>query len=541
MSFILSDTNNPRLRRPSPERLKALEAHPPYEILRKTLENASLKKPVQRVLYWFRNKDLRVYDNAALHYASQKANDANVSLITLYLYCPNSLIWQGISKARMDFLLETLRSVQSTLHGLNIPLIILTLNQLSDTSSILMPFFERYGISDLYANYEYEVDELRRDIQLVGKIRSNINFFYYHDQCVIEPGTLRNQQNKPFQVFTAYHKSWLNHIKQCPSLIKTYPSPYKQSSIVRNQRADLFESRVPEAPHAKSFDSLKEREALRILWPSGYPAALEKLEYFIQAHLAHYATFRNNPALDVTSRMSPYLAIGAISVRTLLTRLKEYNHDRYDFSSSSSPPGLFSWVREIVFREFYRHQLINRPHLSMNLPQNAQFAAVHWENDAVGWKKWCSGQTGSPWIDAGMRQLKQEAYMHNRLRMNVASYLYGNLLIDYRRGEQYFADMLIDFDLANNVQGWSPSYTLFNPVLQAEKNDPQGDYIRKWVPELRSVQGKAIFDPYHRLSLPAFEALHYPKPYINWVETKERARKRFKVAMHKNNTPIPTT
>lgn len=163
---------------------------------------------------------------------------------------------------------------------------------------------------------------------------------------------------------------------------------------------------------------------------------------------------------------------------------------------SSGDAGIAAWVREIVFREFYRHIMVITPHTSMNLPQNLKFDFVQWEDDEEGWKKWCDGTTGMPFVDAGMRQLKAEAYMHNRLRMNVSSYLSGNLLIDYRKGERFFAENLVDWDLCNNTQGWEPSYTIFNPVIQAEKNDPDGEYIRKWVPELRDVKGKAVFAPH---------------------------------------------
>ncbi|KAI4154967.1 MAG: hypothetical protein LQ340_001315 [Diploschistes diacapsis] len=121
--------------------------------------------------------------------------------------------------------------------------------------------------------------------------------------------------------------------------------------------------------------------------------------------------------------------------------------------------------------------------------------------------------------------------MHNRLRMNTASYLRTNLLLDYRKGERYFAEHLVDWDLSNNTQGWEPSYTVFNPVSQAEKNDPNGDYIRKWVPELRDMHGKAVFDPYHRLSKDEFERLGYPAPHVDWAESKDRCMKRYKQDM----------
>lgn len=143
------------------------------------------------------------------------------------------------------------------------------------------------------------------------------------------------------------------------------------------------------------------------------------------------------------------------------------------------------------------------------------------------------GKTGYPFVDAGMRQLSAEAYMHNRLRMNVASFLRLNLLIDYRKGERFFAENLIDWDLANNTYGWEPSYTSFNPILQAEKNDPNGDYIRKWVPELRGVEGKAIFMPWERLSKDQFKKLKYPEPIVSFGESKNKAIEAYKKAILK--------
>lgn len=223
--------------------------------------------------------------------------------------------------------------------------------------------------------------------------------------------------------------------------------------------------------------------------------------------------------------MSPFFSAGIVSVRQVLAVVKKWN-DNKDFDEGDL--GVAAWVREVVFREFYRQVLVTIPHNSMNLPQNLKFDFVHWEDDEEGWYKWCEGKTGVPFVDAGMRQLNTEAYMHNRLRMNTASYLRTNLLLDYRRGERYFAEHLIDWDLSNNTQGWEPSYTVFNPVLQAEKNDPKGDFIRKWVPELKDVKGKAVFAPHERLSKAEFEKLGYPKPHVDFKESKARALTRYK-------------
>jgi deoxyribodipyrimidine photo-lyase len=196
-------------------------------------------------------------------------------------------------------------------------------------------------------------------------------------------------------------------------------------------------------------------------------------------HIDTYAATRSNPAEDSTSRMSAYFSAGMISMRETLQKVSDYNNGSADFTEAKAKPGVYGWVREIVFRELYRQTTMCTPHTSMNMPQNLKFDFVEWEDDEEGWEKWYKGTTGEPFIDAGMRQLNAEAWMHNRLRMNVSSYLYCNLLLDYRRGERYFAETLIDWDLSNNTQGWEPSYTVFNPVSQAEKNDPHGDYIRK--------------------------------------------------------------
>ena len=164
----------------------------------------------------------------------------------------------------------------------------------------------------------------------------------------------------------------------------------------------------------------------------------------------------------------------------------------------------------------------------MHKPFKFEYTNVAWEYSDPNFEAWKTGRTGYPIVDAAMRCMNTTAYMHNRLRMNVSSYLYCNLLLDYRRGERYFAETLIDWDLSNNTQGWEPSFTVFNPVSQAEKNDPEGDYIRKWVPELRGVKGKAIFAPYQRLSKKEFEKLGYPKPHVDWKKTKARCMERFK-------------
>ncbi|KAI0480388.1 FAD binding domain of DNA photolyase-domain-containing protein [Xylariaceae sp. FL0804] len=501
------------------------------------------KEKVGNVLHWFRSKDLRADDNRALHAASQKAKDGGdgAHLIACFLYSPADLQWHGTSPARVDFMLESLRLLREQLRERRIPLAVLTADERGAKGDALVDFVERHGVSHVFANFEYEVDELRRDLDLLGRLRERgVALDLRHDQTVVTPGELTTGGGGPHKVFSPYHRAWLAAVREDPDgLLGTVPPPEPNDESVEADETlrglfddhDDDENAIPSPPRGKRFGSEEERARIRKLWPAGHAAGVDRLGHFLAKKVGSYAERRSEPAADSSSRLSPYFAAGVISVREALVAAREHNNGSADFSTSGSDAGISAWVRELVFREFYRHMMVVTPHNSMNLPQNLKFDFVQWEDDEEGWKKWCEGRTGVPFVDAGMRQLNTEAYMHNRLRMNTSSYLRTNLLLDYRRGERYFAERLVDWDLCNNTQGWEPSYTVFNPVSQAEKNDPHGDYIRRWVPELADVKGKAVFDPFHRLDRAAFDRLGYPQPHVDWKESKERCIQRYKQDM----------
>ncbi|KAI4113174.1 MAG: hypothetical protein LQ338_008226, partial [Usnochroma carphineum] len=521
----------PELKHPSLKRAKEVDSHLPYDELRKVLEEQDTEDQVSTVAHWFRSKDLRIHDNIGLHHASTLAAERGRPLVGLYVLCAEEFEWHGTSPARTDFIRENLGLMQKELADLNIPLAVVEANGRADIVPSAVKFFKDNGVSHVFADYEYEVDELRRDIRFVRQIKDQITFLLHHDQTVIEPGTMRTGSGGPMKVFTPYHKKWLAEVKASPNLLDTFPAPTKVDSVLSKKVSSLFGSKIPQAPSNKRFASDEERKRIRGLWPAGHDAGLGRMDKFINEYIEDYAATRSNPAKNSTSRMSAYFAAGVVSVREALSMVRKYNGGSSDFSSSGSTAGVSAWVREIVFRELYRQTTLTTPHTVMNLPQNLKFNFVQWLEDEEGWYKWKEGRTGMPFVDAGMRQINHEAYMHNRLRMNVSSYLYCNLLLDYRRGERYFAETLIDWDFNNNTQGWEPSYTVFNPVSQAEKNDPDGDYIRHWIPELRGVKGKAVFDPYNRLPKAEFEKLGYPAPHVDWHETKQRAMARFKSDM----------
>ena len=391
--------------------------------------------------------------------------------------------------------------MRKELKKLDIPLVILEASDRDSIVPTLVDFMKEQNASHVFANYEYEIDELRRDIKFVRAAKDDFQVAIRHDQTVMEPGTMLTGSGTPMKIFTPYHGAWLATVKKDPSLLDTVPAPTKNSTAAKKQIAKLFDSTsIPTAPKEKEFPSTSDRDRVRKLWPVGHSAAVDRLNHFLTKNLSKYAETRSNPAKDSTSRLSPYLSAGVLSVREILVALKAKNANSADFTESSSKPGIYSYVRELVFRELYRQTTLTTPHTAMNLPQNLKFTFVQWETNEAHWEAWKTGHTGMPLVDAGMRQLASECWMHNRARMNVSSYLYTNLLLDHRRGERYFAETLVDWDLSNNTQGWEPSYTVFNPVSQAEKNDPDGDYIRRWVPELKDVKGKAVFDPYNRMA-----------------------------------------
>lgn len=525
-----STSSDDVLRHPSTKRAKEIDQHPPYETLSSLLpveaQHADKKK---NVLHWFRSKDLRMHDNKALHAASLKAKETGGSVIGMYLWTPKDIEWHGTSPARVDFILESLRLLQKEVESeKKIPVKILTAEERNQKTERVLEFVkdEKHGIGSVYGNFEYEVDELKRDIAVARKLKEEgVGFELFHDQTVMEPGVLVTGAGGPHKVFTPYHKAWLAETKAEKQLLDVVPEPEANEASAKDDLKSLFGSEVPEPPESKQFGSQEEKERIRKLWPAGHQAGMDRLDHFLSKKVKSYAAHRSEPAADVSSRLSPYFASGIIGLREVLAATNKANNGKH---FDAGDKNIDSWVREIVFREFYRHIMVVIPHNSLNLPQNLKFDFVQWEDDEEGYKKWEEGKTGMPFVDAGMRQLNHEAYMHNRCRMNVSSYLRANLLIDYRRGERYFAEKLIDWDLCNNTQGWEPSYTVFNPVVQGEKCDPKGDFIRKWVPELKGVQGKAIFDPANRLGKKEFEALGYPRPHVEFAESAKRAKERYK-------------
>lgn len=386
------------LKHPSTKRAKSVDAHTPYDELNSLLEAQKSRDEVKNVLHWFRSKDLRVDDNRALHAASEQAKESSAPLLSIYLHCPAELSWHGTSPARTDFILENLKLMQKELEKLDIPLVILEAAERDDILSTVLDFIKKHNISHVFANYEYEVDELRRDVKILKTAKEqSFHFHLEHDQTIMVPGTMLGSGGKPMKVFTPYHRAWCDEVSDKPDLIETVPKPSKNSKDTKKKFAKLFGTKIPALPKDKQFASDKERSKIRKLWPAGHAAGIERMEKFMDK-IDDYAATRSNPAEDSTSRMSAYFSAGVVSMREALQIVKKYNDGSTDFGPSAANKGVSSWVREIVFRELYRQTTVGTPHTGMNLPQNLKFEFVNWEDDEEGYQRWEDGTLGVPFV-----------------------------------------------------------------------------------------------------------------------------------------------
>ncbi|MDH3686719.1 MAG: DNA photolyase family protein, partial [Myxococcales bacterium] len=270
---------------------------------------------------------------------------------------------------------------------------------------------------------------------------------------------------------------------------------------------------------------------------AGEAAALQRLRSFLDRHVEAYEKARDFPALDATSRLSPYLRFGALSIRRCIQEAQKAAE-----RDSSKRAGTAKWLDELVWREFYHAILDVHPRV-LRGSFRREYDSLEWVNDEAEFAAWCAGRTGYPFVDAAMRQLLATGFMHNRARMVTASFLTKDLLVDWRWGERFFMSRLLDGDPASNNGGWQwaastgtdaqPYFRIFNPVAQGERFDPEGEYVRRWVPELAGFSGKSAHRPWEQPLL----APDYPAPIVDHAERRKLALERFKAARETRVAP----
>lgn len=455
---------------------------------------------MKKHLVWFRS-DLRIHDNPALLQACQGAE----SVLAVYIQCPVQDRLHGRGPRQLAFIQQHLQLLQKVFQQNNITFHILECSQFSDVALLLQQFIQQHSIDALFANRETGINEERRDQQVSDWI--NIPFQRLDGDCILPPASVLTQSNQMFRVFTAFRNAWIKQLQQRGYALAPLPDKFTQPLL------------APVQPEHSP-------------WPVGETAALNRLHSFCQQSLLDYAKQRDFPELDSTSRISPYLAIGTLSAKQCLHAIQS----SLGYLPLSVGEKGFTWLNELVWREFYRHLMVAYPELSKNRCFKTDMNRLQWVNDDYLFTSWCEGKTGYPIVDAAMRCLNQTGWMHNRLRMIVASFLTKDLQIDWKLGEQYFMQQLIDADFASNNGGWqwaagtgadaAPYFRIFNPTLQGEKFDPRGVFIRQWIPELEMVPEKFIHKPHQWLKTSHISSI-YPQPIVEHALARKQTLLRY--------------
>lgn len=469
-----------------------------------------------RSLVWFRS-DLRTVDNTALYRASKVAagDSKDAGVIGLFIISPEEWRSHDYAPAKVDLILRTLRGLSRSLAALNIPLLVRTTASAAEVPKTVLDVARQNSCGALWFNKEYEVNEARRDAAVAGGlVREGLKAFACTDQSLIEPGEVRTGEDRPYTVFTPFKKACIKHLGHTPPL--ALPAPSKCAAMT------VKPDDVPTAVKGWSTTVPATR------WPAGERTAIAQLDRFVGTLATAYKLHRDFPSLPATSELSPHLTVGSVSPRQCIAAALAANNGSYD----SGNDGLACWISEVLWREFYIHVMHAFPKVCKHRSFVGWTERVRWLNTEGHFEAWKQGRTGVPIVDAGMRQLVAEGWMHNRVRMITAMYLSKNLLIDWRTGERWFMRNLVDGFLASNNGGWqwsastgtdaAPYFRIFNPVTQSERFDANGAYIRRHVPELAAVEGDAVHDP-SRLPPLVRAKIDYPDMLVDLSSSRQRA------------------
>ncbi len=472
-----------------------------------------------RGLMWFR-EDLRTTDNTALYHAAKQCDEG---VVALYLIDPAMWRDHAVAPCRIAFILRGLQALEVALASLNIALHVVSVQETSSIPAVINECMLRWQADALFFNRQYEVNEARRDQAVAVMVKAANKSCYAHDdQTILPPGSVTKHDGQNYSVFTPYKRAWQDEWRRRGG-IKVLPAPKPQLT------AHYIPSNNPIPGHIAGFESSIDP----VHWPAGPEAAKQRLNTFIEQKLFLYAQQRDFPAVAGTSVLSPYLATGMISPRQCFSAaLTENNHEL-----DTGNLGALTWMTELIWREFYKHILIAVPRIAMHRAYKRETEQLPWHYDEKLLQAWQTGQTGFPLVDAAMRQLNTIGWMHNRLRMVTAMFLSKNLFLDWRLGEQYFMQHLIDGDLAANNGGWQwsastgtdavPYFRMFNPIRQSERFDPEGVFIRQYCPELVGFTAKQIHQPYAGDPERATRA-QYPRPIVDLTQSRARVIAAFK-------------
>ena len=468
-----------------------------------------------KALVWLRS-DLRVEDNPALRQAFKEAD----SIEAIFLYSNKQLKNHNEANVKIDFLIQHLFSLEKTLSSFNVPLTIIKSNGFEDNSVLIEKYSADRSIDKVFWNNQFGEDENFRDKKVLEALESNhVSVETFHDQVIYKPGYLKTGQGNPYSVFTPFKRKWIENFEM--DFLDIDFQYVKKNSQNISSNISTFD-----------FNYTRTHQVNMDLWGIGESAAEKKLHKFLDEKVMNYSKNRNDPILEGTSRISPYLALGIISPKKCILKALKINN--FEFISGNT--GITKWIDEIIWREFYKNIMFCFPKVSRGQPFQDYSKKIEWRYKEEEFQAWKEGKTGFPIVDAAMRQLFNEGWMHNRLRMVVAMFFTKNMLHDWRLGEEYFMQNLIDGDFASNNGGWqwssstgtdaAPYFRIFNPITQSTNFDKEGLFIKKYIPELKDLDKSVIHNPPkdHR------KYCNYPEPILDLKESRLRAIEAFKIA-----------
>ncbi len=415
-------------------------------------------------IFWFR-RDLRLEDNTAL----EEALSSGMPVLPLFIFDSNITEELSHNDARVSFIYDTLSSIDKELKKWGSSLLV----KKGEPQKIWQDLITTFEINSVFINKDYEPYALLRDSLIENLLsKNNISLKKYKDQVIFEEKEILKSDNSPYTVFTPYKNRWL----QKPA--EKLPLKARDSSV---SRKNIYECNF-EFP---------------LIEMAGFKHSSMKVRPYDLSAINDYEKFRDLPFADKTSYLSPHLRFGTVSIRKVVTMASNINQ---------------TFLNELIWREFFMQILYNYPDVVTG-NFRSKYDGINWINSESGFERWCNGETGYPLVDAGMRQLNATGYMHNRVRMVTAGFLCKHLLIDWRWGEAYFAEKLLDYELSSNNGNWqwaagtgcdaAPYFRIFNPHSQQKRFDPKNEYVRKWVDD--------------------FNMSSYPKPIIEHEYARQRA------------------
>ena len=470
-------------------------------------------------LMWFR-RDLRCADNAALYAALKSAR----KVYCVFVYDTEILdALPSRTDRRVEFIWQSVDALGRELASRGGQLMVL-----HNAARLAIPRLARdLNVRAVYANHDYEPAANARDAAVADALRRDgVEFLTRKDQVIFERSEILTQSNTPFSVFTPYKNAWLK--KLTPFYLSAYPVDRYAAHL-----ASGTENHQPLSLADIGFQPTN----LSALGVAGGAAAARRLLADFLPRMARYRESRDFPAKKGPSYLSVHLRFGTISIRELARAA-------WQLAKDGRNEGAATWLSELIWRDFYFMILHHHPRVVSSAFKPA-YDAIRWTGDPALFTAWCEGRTGYPIVDAAMRQINQTGYMHNRLRMIAASFLVKDLLVDWRKGEKYFADQLIDFDQAANNGGWQwaastgcdaqPYFRIFNPVTQSQKFDPDGTFIRRYLPELARCNAKQIHAPWlmnaeAQRDTGVVIGRDYPAPVVDHAVARVRALELYKTA-----------